>query len=102
MASASTIWCLAAARRDGAAAWLAYGTVDGVVQVVDLESDQPIARLLSLDRHPILALTLDRDGRRLAIGDGQGFITLVDAYDWHRARFSGNLEWADLGAELHP
>ncbi|SES31043.1 cytochrome c [Tranquillimonas rosea] len=66
---------------DEDAGWLAYGAVDGVTRVTDVESGAAIVDL-SLDRRPILALAADPQGTQLAIGDGEGFITVVDTTDW--------------------
>ncbi|MGR3603114.1 MAG: c-type cytochrome [Heliomarina sp.] len=63
------------------AGWLAYGTVDGSTKVVDLSTDEEIADF-TLERRPILALAQSPDGARLAIGDGMGFITVVDTGQW--------------------
>lgn len=64
-----------------AAGWLAYGAVDGAVRVLDLASGAPIADLTA-ERRPILALALSSDRRLLAVGDGEGYITLIDTADW--------------------
>ncbi len=61
--------------------WLAYGTVDGATHVIDLASDERIADF-TLERRPILSMALDARGRKLAVGDGDGFIMIVDTADW--------------------
>jgi cytochrome c len=61
--------------------WLAYGALDGDTRVMDLATRAEIADM-TLDRRPILALALSRDGGRLAVGDGQGYIMTVDTADW--------------------
>ncbi|MHA7876837.1 c-type cytochrome [Roseivivax sp.] len=66
---------------DEAAGWLAYGAVDGVTRVVDLATGAARADL-TLDRRPILALARTPDGARLAIGDGEGFISVVSTDRW--------------------
>jgi len=66
---------------DEDAGWLAYGSVDGVTRVVDLDSGAEIIDL-TLGRRPILALARARAGDRLAMGDGEGFISVFDTADW--------------------
>ena len=65
--------------------WLAYGGVDGRTLVVDAATGDEVADL-SGDRRPILALALSPDGERLAVGDGEGFITVVTTGDWRLLR----------------
>lgn len=60
--------------RDG---WLAYGAVDGGTRLVALETGAPLADF-TLDRRPILALAFDPVHRQLAVGDGEGYIMVVD------------------------
>jgi cytochrome c len=64
-----------------AAGWLAYGAVDGVTRVID-----PVSRLtvmdFTLERRPVLAMALDGSGRFLAVGDGHGYISVLDSLDW--------------------
>lgn len=64
-----------------AAGWLAYGALDGAVRAVSLETGEQIADLTA-DRRPILALVADAGKRHLAVGDGQGFIMIIDTADW--------------------
>ncbi len=64
-----------------AAGWLAYGALDGGVRIVDIESGEEIADVTS-GRQPVLALTLSADGKRIAIGDGEGHIHVVDTTTW--------------------
>jgi cytochrome c len=61
--------------------WLAYGAVDGAVRAIDLATGAEVADLTA-DRRPILALAQSPDGRFLAVGDGEGYITIVDTEDW--------------------
>ncbi len=70
---------------DGAESWLAYGAVDGATRVIDIKSSEQIGDF-SLDRRPILALAQDANGRRLAVGDGEGFITIIDVETWRIER----------------
>ncbi len=67
-----------------AGGWLAYGAVDGVTRVVDLETGTQIADL-TLERRPILAMAASPDGTLLAIGDGEGFISVIDTTEWRYA-----------------
>lgn len=66
---------------DTARGWLAFGAVDGVTRIVDVASAETI-KDVTLDRRPILAMTQSRDGQYLAIGDGEGYIMLLDTSDW--------------------
>ena len=59
-----------------AAGWLAYGAVDGAVRAIDLAGGEEIADLTA-DRRPILALAPSPDGRLLAVGDGEGYVTII-------------------------
>lgn len=63
------------------AEWLAYGGVDGGTRVIRLTDGAELADL-TLDRRPILALALSEDATRLAVGDGEGHIMMVDTADW--------------------
>lgn len=92
---------------DEADGWLAIGAVDGALKVFALADGRPLADLTG-DRRPILALALSRDRRWLAVGDGEGYITLVDTQDWSierdfRAARRGPiwaLAWEPGGARL--
>ncbi|WP_204114437.1 c-type cytochrome [Shimia biformata] len=61
--------------------WVAYGAVDGGTRVVDAETGAQIADF-TLDRRPILAMAYDAETARLAVGDGQGFIMVIDTVTW--------------------
>ncbi len=61
--------------------WLAYGAVDGVTRVVDTGDGHTIAEFF-LDRRPILAMAYDRPAGLLAVGDGQGYIMMIDVSTW--------------------
>jgi len=65
--------------------WLAYGAVDGAVRAIDLRTGAQIADLTA-ERRPILALAISPDGRFLGVGDGQGYIMVVDTADWSIVR----------------
>ncbi|MGR3502587.1 c-type cytochrome [Pseudaestuariivita sp.] len=60
--------------------WIAYGAVDGGTRVIDFEGD-PL-RDFTLDRRPILAMDFDPDTAQLGVGDGHGYIMLIDTHDW--------------------
>ncbi len=66
---------------DEARGWLAYGAVDGAVRAIALGDGRQVADLTA-DRRPILALAASPDGRFLAVGDGEGYIMVVDTDDW--------------------
>lgn len=61
--------------------WLAYGAVDGGTRVIRLSDGAELADLTG-GRRPILAMASPPDGSRLAIGDGEGYIMIVDTADW--------------------
>jgi len=90
-----------------AAGWLAYGAVDGAVRAIDLATGAELADLTA-DRRPILALAASPDGWYLAVGDGEGYIMIVDAGEWNiardfRAALRGPiwaLDWDRDGAQL--
>ncbi len=64
--------------------WIAYGAVDGVTRILDLETREE--RDFTLDRRPILALALNPDRSLLAVGDGEGYIMVIDTADWRIAQ----------------
>lgn len=65
--------------------WLAYGAVDGVVRAVDLATGAELADLTA-HRRPILALAPSPDGGRLAAGDGEGYVMIIDTVRWQIER----------------
>lgn len=69
---------------DPQSGWLAYGSVDGVTRVVDIENGRQIADF-SLERRPILAMATDVGQRHIAVGDGHGFIMVIDSKRWRIA-----------------
>jgi cytochrome c len=91
-----------------AAGWLAYGSVDGVTRVLSLDTGGELADI-TLGRRPILALSQSADGTRLAMGDGEGYISILDTADWSilsdfRATTRGPiwaLAFSPDGATLH-
>ena len=64
--------------------WVAYGAVDGVTRILDLETGEE--RDFTLDRRPILALALSPDRSLLAVGDGEGYIMIIDTDAWNIAQ----------------
>ncbi|SDG98515.1 c-type cytochrome [Alloyangia pacifica] len=65
--------------------WIAYGAVDGGTRVIDLQTGAPIADL-TLDRRPILAMSYNAPSHQLAVGDGEGYIMIVDTESWQITR----------------
>ncbi len=57
--------------------WLAYGAVDGGTRMVNPQTGAEIADF-TLDRRPILSMSYDPNTAQLAVGDGEGFIMVVD------------------------
>lgn len=66
------------------AGWLAYGAVDGSTRAIDLDGEELAD--LTLERRPVLAMAADTDLTHIAVGDGQGFIMVVDTSDWSIVR----------------
>lgn len=67
------------------AGWLAYGANDGVTRLVHPETGAQIADF-TLDRRPILALVQNPGGTLLAVGDGEGYIMIIDTVNMEIAR----------------
>jgi cytochrome c len=65
--------------------WVAYGAVDGGTRVIDADTGAPIADL-TLDRRPILAMDWHPATAQLAVGDGHGFIMMLDSANWRITR----------------
>lgn len=57
--------------------WIAYGAVDGVTRLVDLQTGEQIADF-TLDRRPILSMAYHAPTHTLAVGDGEGYIMVID------------------------
>ncbi|MGR3802908.1 c-type cytochrome [Marinibacterium profundimaris] len=72
----------AISRGDG---WIAYGAVDGGTRVIDAGTGAEIADF-TLDRRPVLAMAHHAGTGQLAVGDGQGYIMIVDTESWQIAR----------------
>ncbi|KMW56542.1 WD domain/cytochrome c family protein [Candidatus Rhodobacter oscarellae] len=64
--------------------WTAYGAVDGATRVIDHDGQQ-IADF-TLDRRPILAMDYHADTGQLAVGDGHGYIMMIDTAAWKITR----------------
>lgn len=64
--------------------WIAYGAVDGGTRVV-AHDGREIADF-TLDRRPILSLDHHAGTDQLAVGDGQGYIMILDTQSWEIAR----------------
>ncbi|OIQ32802.1 MAG: cytochrome C [Alphaproteobacteria bacterium MedPE-SWcel] len=65
--------------------WLVYGAVDGATRVIDADTGAALADF-TLDRRPILALAHHPASGQIAVGDGQGYIMLIDTQAWRIAR----------------
>ena len=81
---------------DEAAGRLAFGALDGAMRLIMIaDGDGPPG--VELDRAPVLALALSHDRRRVAFGNGQGLVTVVDAADGRVAQdfiAAGGPVWA--------
>lgn len=64
--------------------WVAYGAVDGGTRVLDADGSE-IADF-TLDRRPILSMAYHAETQQLAVGDGHGYIMVVDTAEWRIAR----------------
>ncbi len=65
--------------------WIAYGAIDGGTRVVDRETGAEISDH-TLDRRPILALAYHAGTSQLAVGDGDGYIMIIDTDAWRITR----------------
>lgn len=57
--------------------WIAYGAVDGGTRMIDPETGEQIADF-TLERRPILSMAYHAPTHQLAVGDGQGYIMMID------------------------
>lgn len=64
--------------------WIAYGAVDGSTRIIN-HAGAEIADF-TLDRRPILSMAYHADTHQLAIGDGHGYIMMLDTADWRISR----------------
>lgn len=65
--------------------WIAYGAVDGGTRVIDSDSGEQIADF-TLDRRPILSMAYYEPAHQLVVGDGHGYIMMVDSERWKITR----------------
>ncbi|WP_101068619.1 c-type cytochrome [Roseovarius salinarum] len=65
--------------------WIAYGAVDGATRVIHPRTGA-LVQDFTLDRRPILALAHHPETRRLAVGDGHGYVMMIDTARWRIAR----------------
>lgn len=65
--------------------WIAYGAVDGGTRVINPETGDQIADF-TLDRRPILSMDYHAATGQLAVGDGHGYIMMIDTNDWRITR----------------
>ncbi|MEP1536259.1 MAG: c-type cytochrome [Paracoccaceae bacterium] len=65
--------------------WVAYGAVDGGTRVLNNETGDQIADF-TLDRRPILSMAYHADTDQIAVGDGQGYIMMIDSARWRITR----------------
>ncbi|WP_371229769.1 c-type cytochrome [Roseovarius sp. 2305UL8-3] len=65
--------------------WVAYGAVDGGTRVVDAVSGEELADF-TLERRPILAMDYHPQTNQIAVGDGHGYIMMLDSKDWKITR----------------
>ncbi len=61
--------------------WLAFGAVDGVTKIVSSDNGTLI-KDITLERRPILAMAVSRDGSHLLVGDGEGYILMLNTEKW--------------------
>ncbi|WP_422031102.1 c-type cytochrome [Roseovarius sp.] len=64
--------------------WVAYGAVDGGTRILDAEGSE-IADF-TLERRPILSMAYHAETHQLAVGDGHGYIMILDTAQWSIAR----------------
>ena len=65
--------------------WVAYGAVDGGTRVIEGETGEEIADF-TLDRRPILSMAYHVETNQIAVGDGQGYIMMLDSSAWRITR----------------
>lgn len=88
--------------------WIAYGAVDGGTRIIALPGDAVIGDF-TLDRRPILAMDYHVQTSRIAVGDAQGYIMMIDAKTWQiaddfQATLSGpiwSLAFSPDGQNIH-
>ncbi|SLN40425.1 Cytochrome c2 precursor [Roseovarius litorisediminis] len=65
--------------------WLAYGSVDGMTRVIAPETGDTLADF-TLERRPILSMAYHDATSQLAVGDGHGYIMMIDTATWQITR----------------
>ncbi|MBW4706185.1 c-type cytochrome [Roseobacter sp. YSTF-M11] len=88
--------------------WIAYGAVDGTTRIASLPDGDPLHDFTA-DRRPILAMDFHAAAARIAVGDAQGYIMVIDTETWRiasdfRATLSGPiwaLAFAQDGRNIH-
>lgn len=65
--------------------WLAYGSVDGVTRVIHPETGETLHDF-TLERRPILSMAYHAQTAQLAVGDGHGYIMIIDTNNWRITR----------------
>ncbi len=65
--------------------WIAYGAVDGGTRVVDAQTGAELADF-TLERRPILAMDYHPQTDQIAVGDGHGYIMMLDSSEWRITR----------------
>lgn len=60
--------------------WLAYGATDGGTRMIDLDTGAQIADF-TLDRRPVLSMAYHPESHQIAVGDGQGYIMVIDTQE---------------------
>ncbi|MFK7868067.1 MAG: c-type cytochrome [Roseobacter sp.] len=88
--------------------WIAYGAIDGVTRVISLPDGAPLHDFTA-GRRPVLAMSYDAPTNRIAVGDAEGYIMVIDTKAWRiaddfRATLSGPvwaLDFTTDGQNIH-
>jgi cytochrome c len=88
--------------------WIAYGAVDGVTRVISLPEGAALHDFTA-GRRPVLAMAYHPETDRIAVGDAEGYIMMIDTDAWRiaddfRATLSGPvwaLDFAPDGQNIH-
>jgi len=64
--------------------WIAYGAIDGGTRVITREGEE--IKDFTLDRRPILSMAYHPQTHQLAVGDGHGYIMMIDTEAWRISR----------------
>lgn len=65
--------------------WIAYGAVDGGTRMIDAGTGEELQDF-TLDRRPILAMAHHAASGQIAVGDGHGYIMILDTAEWRITR----------------